>query len=238
LLVVAFLMGVFITPYLAAQRTIIPELFGDDETLVAKASGLFGAVTQLPIVIGPALAGVLIASIGTVSLLVIDAVTFLFAFVVVVLLVRGGSRVPQDGESRGVLAGVRYLTRDRLLGPMTLTLILIDGSANAISVAVPLLAFTEYDQNARVAGWIFLGFGVGAIAGSVLVVKLLDHVKPLRLASVGMLLVAAPIWIVVATPPWPVTVLALFLCGIFVPLINAPMMAIMTTRPPSRCAPR
>jgi predicted MFS family arabinose efflux permease len=232
LLVVAFLMGVFITPYLAAQRTIIPELFGDDETLVAKASGLFGAVTQLPIVIGPALAGVLIASIGTVSLLVIDAVTFLFAFVVVVLLVRGGSRVPQDGESRGVLAGVRYLTRDRLLGPMTLTLILIDGSANAISVAVPLLAFTEYDQNARVAGWIFLGFGVGAIAGSVLVVKLLDHVKPLRLASVGMLLVAAPIWIVVATPPWPVTVLALFLCGIFVPLINAPMMAIMTTRPP------
>jgi predicted MFS family arabinose efflux permease len=232
LLVVAFLMGVFITPYLAAQRTIIPELFGDDETLVAKASGLFGAVTQLPIVIGPALAGVLIASIGTVSLLVIDAVTFLFAFVVVVLLVRGGSRVPQDDESRGVLAGVRYLTRDRLLGPMTLTLILIDGSANAISVAVPLLAFTEYDQNARVAGWIFLGFGVGAIAGSVLVVKLLDHVKPLRLASVGMLLVAAPIWIVVATPPWPVTVLALFLCGIFVPLINAPMMAIMTTRPP------
>jgi predicted MFS family arabinose efflux permease len=232
LLVVAFLMGVFITPYLAAQRTIIPELFGDDETLVAKASGLFGAVTQLPIVIGPALAGVLIASIGTVSLLVIDAVTFLFAFVVVVLLVRGGSRVPQDGESRGVLAGVRYLTRDRLLGPMTLTLILIDGSANAISVAVPLLAFTEYDQNARVAGWIFLGFGVGAIAGSVLVVKLLDHVKPLRLASVGMLLVAAPIWIVVATPPWPITMLALFLCGLFVPLINAPMMAIMTTRPP------
>ena len=112
-------MGVFITPYLAAQRTNIPELFGDDETLVAKASGLFGAVTQLPIVIGPALAGVLIASIGTVSLLVIDAVTFLFAFVVVVLLVRGGSRVPQDGESRGVLAGVRYLTRDRLLGPMS-----------------------------------------------------------------------------------------------------------------------
>jgi hypothetical protein len=34
----------------------------------------------------------------------------------------------------------------------------------------------------------------------------------------------------------PVTVLALFLCGIFVPLINAPMMAIMTTRRPSRCA--
>ncbi len=232
LLAIAFLLGLFITPYITAQRTIIPELFGDDQKLVSKASGLFGGVTQLPIVIGPALAGVLIAWIGTVSLLVIDAATFLFAFLVVLLLVRGGSRVPQDDESRGVLAGVRYLRRDRLLGPMTLTLILLDGSANAIAVAVPLLAFTEYDKNARVAGWIFLGFGVGAVAGSVLVVKLLDHVRPLRLASVGMLLVAAPLWIVVATPPWPVTMLALFISGLFVPLINAPMMGIITTRPP------
>jgi len=56
LLAIAFLMGVFITPYISAQRTIIPELFGDDETLVAKASGLFGAAAQAPIIIGPILA--------------------------------------------------------------------------------------------------------------------------------------------------------------------------------------
>ena len=60
LLAIAFLMGVFITPYISAQRTIIPELFGDDETLVAKASGLFGAAAQAPIIIGPILAGFLI----------------------------------------------------------------------------------------------------------------------------------------------------------------------------------
>ncbi|HEY2327785.1 MAG TPA: MFS transporter [Gaiellaceae bacterium] len=233
LLVIVFLVGVFITPYVSSQRLIIPELFGDDERLVAKASALFGGAVQVPVVIGPALAGVLIAAFGTPPLLVADGATFLFAFVVVLTLVRGGHRVQADDASEGVLAGVRYLMRDRLLGPTTLTLIVLDGSANAISVAVPLLAFTRYHQNAHIAGWIFTGFGVGAVAGSVVVMKLVDRFHPLKLASVGIMLVAAPLWVVVAPVPWVVVFFAVFTSGLFIPLINAPMMAIITTRPPA-----
>ena len=233
LLVIVFVLGVFITPYISSQRTIIPELFGDDERLVAKASGLFGGAVQVPSILGPALAGLLISWFGTPPLLVVDAVTFLVAFVVVLTLVRGGARVVHDDSSRGLLAGVRYLARDRLLGPVTLTLIVLDGSANAISVAVPLLAFTHYHEDARVAGWIFMGFGVGAVAGSVVVMKLLDRFRPVRLATAGMLLLPVPIWLIVAVPPWPVTCAALVVCGLIVPLVNAPMMGIITTRPPA-----
>lgn len=233
LLVIVFLLGVFITPYISAQRTIIPEVFGDDERLVSKASGLFGGAGRVPAIVGPALAGLMISWFGTPPLLLVDAGTFLFAFVVVLLLVRGGARVVHDDSSRGLLAGVRYLARDRLLGPVTLTLIVLDGSANSIGVAVPLLAFTRYHQNARVAGWLFMGFGVGAVITSILVMKLLDRVRPVRLAIVGMLLLPLPIWAVVAVPPWPVTLLALFLCGAIVPIVNAPMLGIITTRPPA-----
>jgi MFS family permease len=232
LLVIAFLIGVFITPYISAQRTIIPELFGDDESLVAKASGLFGGVAQAPIIFGPILAGFLIPIIGTPALLVVDAATYLFAFVVVLTLVRGGAPVPADDESRGVLAGVRYLAHDRLLGPMTLTLIVLDGSANALAVAIPLLAFTRYDKDPHVAALVFAAFGVGAIIGSVAVMKLVDRFRQLHLASVGIILVAAPVWLVVPDVPWAVVCVAIFLSGLFVPLINAPMMAIITTRPP------
>lgn len=233
LLVIVFLLGVFITPYISAQRTIIPEVFGDDERLVSKASGLFGGAVQVPSIVGPAVAGLLISWFGTPPLLVVDAVTFLFAFAVVLTLVRGGARVEQDDASRGVMAGVRFLTRDKLLGPLTLTLIVLDGSANAISVAVPLLAFSHYHQDARVAGWIFMGFGVGAVVGSVAVMKLLDRYRPVRLAAIGMLLVPLPLWSIVAVPPWPVVAAALFVCGLIVPLVNAPMMGILTTRPPA-----
>jgi MFS family permease len=233
LLAIVFLLGVFITPYISSQRTIIPELFGDDERLVAKASGLFGGAVQVPSIIGPAVAGLFISWIGTPPLLVVDAVTFLFAFLVVLLLVRGGARVVHDESSRGLLAGVRYLARDKLLGPLTLSLIVLDGSANAISVAVPLLAFTHYHQDARIAGWVFMGFGVGAVGGSVAVMKLLDRYRPVRLAAVGTLLLPLPVWAIVAVPPWPLVVAALFVCGLIVPLVNAPMMGLLTTRPPA-----
>jgi MFS family permease len=233
LVAIVFLLGLFTAPYAASQRTIIPEVLGDDETTVSKASGLFGGAQHLPIVIGPSIAGALIAWVGTSPLLVVDAGTFLFAFVTVLGFVRGGARVQHDEESSGILAGVRYLVRDRLLGPMTLTVIVLDGAANGIGVAVPLLAYTRYDRNPHIAGWIFTAFGMGALAGSIVVVKLLDRFAPLKLAMFAILAATLPLWIVVAQVPWPVVGVAVVLCGIFVPIINAPCMGIITTRPPA-----
>jgi MFS family permease len=232
LLVIVFLLGCFTAPYMASQRTIIPEVLGDDETAVAKASGLFGGATHLPLVIGPAIAGALIAWIGTPSLLLIDGATFLFAFATIALFVRAGRPVPADEQSKGVLAGVRFLMRDRLLGPLTLTVIVLDGAANGIAVAVPLLAFTRYDRDPHVAGWIFTGFGVGAVAGSLLVVKLLDWFRPMSLACVGIVAASAPLWLIAAPVPWPVAVAAVVACGLCLPMVNAPVMGLLTTRPP------
>jgi MFS family permease len=232
LLALVFASGIFLAPYITAQRSIIPELFGDDETLVAKASGVFGAATQLPIVIGPALTGVLIPWLGSAPMLIVDGATFLFAFVVVLFFVTGGRPVPGDEDSRGVLAGVRYLARDPLLGPVTLTLIVLDGAANGLTVAVPLLAFTRYHEDPHVAGWIFAGFGVGAIVGSVLVVKVLDRYAPLRIACAGMIALAVPLWLIALPVAWPVVMAAIAAVGVIVPFVNAPFMGIISTRPP------
>jgi MFS family permease len=233
LIAIVFGLGLFTAPYISSQRSILPEIFGDDENAVAKASGLFGAAQHLPIVIGPSIAGVLIGFFGTAPLLIVDAATFLFAFLAVLVFVRAGRRIAMDDESRGVLAGVRYLARDKLLGPMTLTVIVLDGAANGISVAVPLLAFTRYDQNPHVAGWIFTAFGIGAITGSMLVVKLLDHFPAMRISCFGIVAATLPLWIVALPVSWPVVGLAVVLCGLFVPLINAPVMGLLTTRPPA-----
>ena len=232
LVLIVFLLGIFMAPYAASQRSIIPEVLGDDEKAVAKASGLFGGAQHLPIVIGPSIAGALIAWVGTAPLLVVDGATFLVAFILVLSLVRGGRPVVHDEDSRGVMAGVRYLMRDRLLGSFSLITIVLDGAANGISVAVPLLAYTRYHRDPHVAGWIFTAFGIGAIAGSVLVMKLLDRFAPLKLASFGIVAATLPLWIVVAPVSWPVVCAAVVLCGLFVPMINAPIMGMLTTRPP------
>jgi MFS family permease len=232
LLVVVFAIGLFTAPYFASQRTIVPELFGDDETLVAKASAAFGGATHVTLAFGPALGGILVSWLGAPTVLLIDAVSYLAAFAVVLLLVRGGRPVPQDDEARGVLAGVRYLTRDPVLGPMTLTVIVLDLASAAIIVSIPLLAFARYDENAHVGGWILAAFGVGAVGGSIVAMQLLDRFRPLRLASAGIVLATLPVWALVVPMPWPAVALAFFLCGLFVPLVSSPLMGLITTRPP------
>jgi MFS family permease len=109
----------------------------------------------------------------------------------------------------------------------------LDGAANGITVAVPLLAYTRYDRNPHIVGWIFTAFGIGAITGSVLVMKLLDRFSPLKLAAFGIVAATLPLWVVVAPVSWPVVGAAVVACGLFVPLVNAPIMGIITTRPPA-----
>jgi MFS family permease len=233
LLGLVFVLGLFSAPYYAAQRTIIPELFGSDERVVAKASALFGGVTHLTLIVGPALGGVLVAAFGAPAVLVVDAATYVVAFVLVFTLVRAGSPVPHDDSSRGILAGVRFLVRDRVLGPMTLTVILLDACATALFTSLPALAFVRFHRDAQVAGWLFAAFGTGALAGSVIAMKALERFTPLRLAGGSIILAVLPLWALVATLPWEAVGAVLLACGVFVPLVNAPAMGLLATRPPA-----
>ena len=113
LLVVVFVLGLFSAPYYAAQRTIIPEIYGTDERLVSKISAVFGGALQVTLILGPALGGILVAAFGAPTVLLIDSATYVVAFVLVGVFVRGGKPVPPDESSRGVLAGVRFLAPDR-----------------------------------------------------------------------------------------------------------------------------
>ena len=233
LLGLVFVLGLFSAPYFAAQRTIIPELFGDDEKVVSQASALFGGVTHVTMVVGPAVGGVLVGAFDPATVLVVDAATYLVSFGLVLGLVHSGARQPQEESARGILAGVRYLARDRLLGPLTLTVIVLDGAAGALFLSMPALAYLRYDQDPRIVGWIFASFGVGAVAGSVLAMKALELVPPLRLASGALLLSVLPVWALVVDMPWWGVAASFGVLGLILPLVNAPGMGIITTRPPA-----
>ncbi len=81
LLAIVALLGAFAPPYFAAQRTILPELVGEDETRMSQANSSIEGGTALAALLGPALAGVLIPFIGAPNVLYVDAATYLVAFV-------------------------------------------------------------------------------------------------------------------------------------------------------------
>ena len=130
LLVIVFLLGVFIAPYITRSGTIIPELFGDDERPSRRRPALFGGATPAADRDRPRDRGRAVAALGAPAVLVIDGVH-------VPLRVR----VHRAARRRRAAASRRTTTRaasspasatsrrDRLLGPMTLALIILDGAA-------------------------------------------------------------------------------------------------------------
>ena len=104
LLAIVALLGCFMPPYFASQRTILPELVGEDETRMSQANSSIEGGTAFAALIGPVLAGVLIPFIGAPNVLYVDAATYLVAFVLVFAFVPRRKPVA-EAVQHGVLAG-------------------------------------------------------------------------------------------------------------------------------------
>jgi predicted MFS family arabinose efflux permease len=235
LLACAFLLGSFMAPYYSSSRLILPEVLGDDEQLVAQGSAFVQAANQLTQLGGPILAGMLIAWVSAPTVLLIDAATYAFSFVVILVFVRAGKRFPADESSRGVFAGLRYAVHDKLLGPMMAAAAFINFAAQGLIAMLPVLVVRRFDADSTIVGFFFAAFGAGALVGSILASQIVREVPLLKLAAVGILGMAVPLWLLALDLPWPV-VLVVF--GFFTPLVNAPVLGIVTVRPPEALRPK
>jgi predicted MFS family arabinose efflux permease len=225
------LLGCFMPPYFASQRTILPELVGENERLMSQGNSLIEGGAAFAAMMGPALAGLLIPFIGASNVLYVDAATYLVAFVLVLVFVP--RRKPLIGAVQsGVLAGVRVLAADRFLGPVAAVVVVTGFLGAGMSAGLPVYAFAEFDGSSRIAGLFYAALGAGALVGSLVAVAAVRKVAPLRLAAFGILAFSLPLWVLPFLPPWPVVFVALFVATLFTPLVNGPIIAVLTKRTP------
>jgi MFS family permease len=231
LLVLVALVGVFIAPYFASQRLILPELVGDDEATVAQANAVIEGAQRATSLLGPALAGLLIASFSAPFVLYFDAATFLISFVLLVLFVPRRPPLAAGEEAGGVLAGIRFLLRDRLLRVLGATALIANGLGQMLGAGLTVLAYEEYSSS-RVAGALFAAFGAGAVLGSVVAVRVVGRFDPLRLGAVAFVALTVPIFALAVELPVPAVMVACAASSFFGPLVNAPLIGVITMRTP------
>jgi MFS family permease len=231
LLAIVALLGAFAPPYFAAQRTILPELVGEDETRMSQANSSIEGGGALAALLGPALAGALIPFIGASNVLYVDAATYLVAFLLVLVFVPSRPRIGSAAQ-HGVLAGLRFVLSDSLLSPIAAVMVVFGFLAAGMSAGLPVYAYDEFDGSSWIAGLFYAALGAGAIVGSVAAVVVVKRVAPLRLAAIGILAFTIPLWVLPFLPPWPVVFVALFAAMFFTPLINGPIIAVLTARTP------
>jgi MFS family permease len=229
---VAFVLGAFSAPYFSAQRMILPELLGEEETAVSQASALFQGATRITLLLGPVTAGVLIGLIGAPAVLVIDAVTYVAAVLLVALFVPSTEPVRAEGEDRGIRAGLRWVAGEPLIRTWRFCFIVGDVAWQAIFVALPVLVVARYDSDARIVGVLFAAFGVGAVLGNVVAYRLVRRVDGLSLIARVALGQALPLWLLTLDLSAVAAVVALFTSGLANGLINPSLHAIITLRIP------
>jgi MFS family permease len=228
LLAIVFVIGALFGPYFAAQRVAVSELLGENEELVTDANAFLQASQRVTMLLGPVLAGVLITAVGAPSVLLVDAATFAFALATIALFVPAAERPAQTDESRGLLAGLRYLAHDRVLRAWTVSVAVGDAAWSALFATLPFYAFEEYDGNAKLAGLLIACFGVSAVVGNVASFRIRRTVDSSVLIPVGVLAQAAPLWLLVwAGPAWIVAV-ALLLSGFANGVVNPTLHAVLT----------
>jgi predicted MFS family arabinose efflux permease len=239
LAVLALLLGVLGAPYFTAQKVILPELLGEDEQTMSQANALFQGAIRTTMLLGPPIGGVLIGLMGAANVLVVDAATYVVSFVLVVLFVPAGAATPEAEDSRGVLAGLRFLVHEPLLRIWIPLFVAGDAAWQAFFAAVPVLVVERFGADAKIAGALFAAFGAGALTGNVLSFRFLtQRMDGLRLIALSVPFQAAPLWLLPLDVGASVLFAAVLMSGIANGICNPSIHSIWTLRMPAAIRPK
>ena len=165
-LALAFLLGAAQAIDTPARQAFVIELVGREDlaNAIALNSGTFHGAR----VIGPAVAGILVAAIGVSGAFFLNGVSFLAVlgalFLMDAALIR---RAQPDGTGRDDLwGGVRYLAGNRASGSVVLLISLSAFLAMPYYVLVPIFAKEVLGGGAGSYGGLMSAAGVGAVLGS------------------------------------------------------------------------
>jgi MFS family permease len=161
-----------------ARQAFVADLVPPED--LASAVSLNGVVVNSSRVVGPAVAGILIATVGTTPCFAVNAISYVA--VVVALLTIHPRPVARVTSQDGVRAGLRYAaSRQQLWLPLAM-MSLIGLVAFNFAVVLPVLAERVFHGSGGTYGLLSTMLGIGAITGS-LSVGLFRHPRRVYLAA-------------------------------------------------------
>lgn len=240
LLLLVFLGALLDAPGAAARQALIPDATALAQMPLERVNGSFQVIQALSGLVGPPLAGLLIAVMDESNVLWIDAASFLFSAAAVVAFVPNGKRAEQS-EGRylsDVAAGFRFLRQDRFLRSLASIGTMVNFLLSPLfAVILPVLAKEAYGS-ASDLGIAIAGEGAGSLAGALLYTTF-GHRLPRRVTAIGCFFLAAlPLGLLALTPPLWVTVVSLALFGFWISPLNPLLFTIMQERVPAELRAR
>ncbi|MER0245254.1 MFS transporter [Streptomyces sp. HSW2009] len=241
LLVLVALIGAARGPGDLAKEVMVPEAAERAAVPMERATGFAGVTERLASTVGPAVGGGLVALIGPLPALAVNAGCFAMGSLIIALLLpRGMGRAPEpatadaDGEAgeaepgywRRFGAGFTFLKGD----PLLLTICVMVGITNFLDAAFSMVLLPvwakESGHGPSVIGLVGSVQGVMAVLGSLLAALAASRLSRRVVFFVGFLLGGAPRFFALASDGpllfvLPVFALAGFGAGFLNPVLGA-----------------
>jgi MFS family permease len=168
-----------------AQHAAIPRLVERSHLLAANAWST--QASHATKVLGPGVAGVLVAALGTRGCLLIDAATFLVSAGLLLALPRLPAPVaerPSASVSGDLRAALRWLRQDRRLRIVLASLLLSIAGLGAFLVSLPVHVRDVLQLGPRGMGALLSALGAGTLLGAAALLSLGGRDRP-RLLRIG-----------------------------------------------------
>jgi MFS family permease len=173
----ALLAGALSPATTAGVRAFVPHLVDDSD--LDRANALTATSLQFSYLVGPLVAGFVVARLGGPWALYIDAASFLLMGVLALTLptiTRGPSVAPHAAANHwlgfGALFGLRHVSA------LTLLSLVFFFSYGPLEAALPVYSGQTLHANADGYGLLWTGFGVGAFAGVLTLTRLSRRWRP------------------------------------------------------------
>lgn len=163
------MVNAFDTP---VRSSFVQEMVGPED--LTGAVGISSTTNNVARIIGPAIAGGLIAWLGLSSCFFVNGASFIAAITAFLLMRREDFILtpPAMREKGQVRAGLRVVWADpRLRTPMLMTLV-IGALAYENQVSLPLLARNTFGGDAGSYGFLSSALGIGSVLGGLLIARL------------------------------------------------------------------
>lgn len=209
--IVAALLGTCNAFESPARQSFVLEMVGRDE--LPNAIALNSVMVNAARAIGPAVAGILIAVVGTGVCFLLNAASFV-AVVYSLLSMNVALLTPVEPTPRQrgqVRAGLRYVWHTPALLVPLLMIAVVGALAYEFQVSLPVMAREAFDGSSTTFGYMSSAMGAGAVVGGLFVAARGSH--GLRPLSRNALLFGCAILLAAIAPNVIIEVVALALVG-------------------------
>lgn len=166
LLVLTAIMGLGMVIHVPTWQASIPELVPREQ--IPQAVALGSVSFNLARSVGPALGGLLIASVGTWIAFAVNSFSFGVVLWVLIRWRRAVSEKPgRESFMTSIRTGVVFVLRERVMRNVLLRVVLFVLPASALWSLMPLIARQQLNWDSRGYGYLVGSIGVGAVVAAV-----------------------------------------------------------------------